>query len=144
MSISLADGMFGDEEIDVPVKGKLYSSVKIASLISKVQGFICVSHFTGHMLAGFGAAIKNMGMGCASRRGKMVQHSTAKPAIAGALCTRCGQCVKWCPTGAAMMVMTQLLLIRTNAWLRRVPCVCRFDAVNTTGVRLMRSFRRRS
>lgn len=130
MSIIMADGMFGDEEIDVPVKGKLYSSVKIASLISKVQGFICVSHFTGHMLAGFGAAIKNMGMGCASRRGKMVQHSTAKPAIAGALCTKCGQCVKWCPTGAAMMG-DDSAFIEQDKCIGCGEClaVCRFDAV---------------
>lgn len=130
MSIIMSDGLYGDEEIDITVKGKLYSSVKIASLIAKTQGLVCVSHFTGHMLAGFGAALKNMGMGCASRRGKMVQHSTAKPVIVPGICTACGQCVNWCPTGAAMMGDDSAFIDQDKC----IGCgeclaVCRFDAV---------------
>ena len=81
MPIIMADGLFGDEEYDVPVDGKKYKSVKIASLFAKCNALIVLSHFTGHLAAGFGATLKNLGMGCSSRKGKMEQHSTAKPKI---------------------------------------------------------------
>ena len=130
MSIIMSDGLYGDEEVDVTVNGKLYKSVKLASLIVKSQALVCVSHFTGHMIAGFGAAIKNMGMGCASRKGKMVQHSTAKPQIIPAVCTKCKQCVMWCPAQAITMgndsaVIDEVKCIGCGECL----AVCRFDAV---------------
>ena len=130
MSLVMADGLFGDDEVEVGIPGKLYRSVKIASVIAKVQAMIVVSHFTGHPLAGFGAALKNIGMGCASRKGKMQQHSTAKPSIKKKNCTRCGECVKWCPAGA-------ITLTEESAVIDRDLCIgcgqclsmCRFDAV---------------
>lgn len=130
MSIIMADGLYGDEETDVAVSGKLYSSVKIASQIVKSQSFVCVSHFTGHLIAGFGAAIKNMGMGCASRKGKMIQHSTAKPKIIPEVCTKCGQCVIWCPAEALSMG-TDSAVIDSGKCIGCGEClaVCRFDAV---------------
>ena len=43
--------------------------------------FISLTHFKGHESTGFGGAIKNIGMGCGSRAGKMEQHTSGKPAI---------------------------------------------------------------
>ncbi len=130
MPIIMADGLYGDEEVEVPVPGRLYSSVKIASIIAKASSLVVVSHFTGHLAAGFGCALKNMGMGCASRRGKMVQHSTAKPRIKAKACTRCGLCVQWCPASAITMeeksaVIDGAICIGCGQCL----AVCRFDAV---------------
>lgn len=130
MAIIMSDGLYGDEEIEVTINGKLYNVVKIASLIVKSQSFICVSHFTGHLTAGFGAALKNMGMGCASRRGKMIQHSNAKPQIIDMVCVQCGECIKWCPEQAISM-------LESSAFIDSEKCigcgeclaVCRFDAV---------------
>jgi len=131
MSIIMSDGLYGDEEIDIAVNGKLYKSVKIASLVVKSQAFVCVSHFTGHLAAGFGAAIKNMGMGCASRRGKMVQHSNAKPQISVKACTKCKQCMTWCPEEAISMGKDSAV-IDSKKCIGCGEClaVCRFDAVN--------------
>lgn len=81
MPIIMADGLFGDEEYVVPVAGKVYSSVHLAALFAKCNALVMVSHFTGHLAAGFGATLKNLGIGCASRKGKMEQHSTVKPKI---------------------------------------------------------------
>lgn len=130
MSIIMSDGLYGDDEVEVAVDGKLYKSVKIASLIVKSQALVCVSHFTGHMIAGFGAAIKNMGMGCASRRGKMIQHSTAKPQIVAGICTKCSQCVIWCPAQAVSMGI-ESAVIDSDKCIGCGEClaVCRFDAV---------------
>jgi uncharacterized protein len=130
MSIIMSDGLYGDEEIEVAIKGKLYQSVKLASLVVKASAFVCVSHFTGHLIAGFGAAIKNMGMGCSSRKGKMVQHSTAKPQIRAEVCTKCKQCVIWCPVQAITMT-EESAVIDSDKCIGCGEClaVCRFDAV---------------
>ena len=130
MPIIMADGLFGDEEFDVSVDGKIYRSVHIAGLLGKCNALILVSHFTGHLAAGFGAALKNLGMGCASRKGKMEQHSTAKPKIVGKKCTGCGTCVKWCPQEAITLVEDRAVIDSTQC----IGCgeclaMCRFDAV---------------
>lgn len=130
MPIIMADGLYGDEETEVAVPGRIYSSVKIASGIVKAASLVVVSHFTGHLAAGFGCALKNLGMGCASRRGKMAQHSTAKPKIKAKACTACGLCAHWCPASAISMT-------EKNAVIDKAKCigcgqclaVCRFDAV---------------
>lgn len=130
MPIIMADGLFGDEEYVVPIGGKLYSTVKIASLFAKCNALVMVSHFTGHLAAGFGAALKNLGMGCASRKGKMAQHSTAKPKIVKKKCTACGTCVKWCPQ-EAIALLEDTAVIDSGRCIGCGECLamCRFDAV---------------
>jgi uncharacterized Fe-S center protein len=130
MPIIMADGLYGDEEVEVEVPGRVYKSVKIASIIAKANALVLVSHFTGHLATGFGCALKNLGMGCASRRGKMIQHSTAKPRIKAKACTRCGLCVEWCPATAITME-EKSALINASLCIGCGQClaVCRFDAV---------------
>jgi hypothetical protein len=59
-----------------------------------------MAHFKGHELAGFGGAIKNTGMGSASRRGKLAQHSTVCPTVKTKKCVGCGECEKHCASSA--------------------------------------------
>ncbi len=130
MPIIMADGLFGDEETEVEIPGRLNESVKIASLIVKTQAVIMISHFTGHLASGFGAALKNMGMGCASRKGKVVQHSTMKPTIKENECTLCETCMENCPEEAITMAVESALIDQEKC----VGCgqclaTCRFDAV---------------
>lgn len=130
MPIIMADGLFGDEEYDIPINGKIYKSVHIARLFAKCNSMIVVSHFTGHLAAGFGAALKNLGMGCASRKGKMEQHSTAKPKIVKKKCTGCGTCAKWCPEEAISIANNQAVIASEKC----IGCgeclaMCRFEAV---------------
>jgi uncharacterized Fe-S center protein len=42
-------------------------------------------------------------MGCASRAGKLEQHSNVLPEVSTAKCTGCGECIKWCPACAIEM-----------------------------------------
>ena len=130
MPVIMADGLYGDEEAVVEVPGKIYTSVNIASLVTKIQGMVVASHFTGHLGAGFGAALKNLGMGLSSRKGKMAQHSTARPSIIVKKCTRCGMCVKWCPENAITM-NDESAVIDSAKCIGCGQClaVCRFDAV---------------
>ena len=51
--------------------------------------FISLSHFKGHESTGFGGALKNIGMGCGSRAGKMEMHSAGKPHVDQNLCVGC-------------------------------------------------------
>lgn len=130
MPIIMADGLHGDEEYDVPIKGRLYQSVHVAALLAKCNALVVVSHFTGHLAAGFGATLKNIGMGCASRKGKMEQHSTSKPKIAKKKCTGCGTCVTWCPQDAITLV-DEKAVIESRLCIGCGQCLamCRFEAV---------------
>lgn len=96
MPIDILDGECGDEFVDV--KG-----CKIGKGISKYDSLVVVSHFKGHMMAGFGGAIKNVGMGLGSRAGKLFMHSTLKPFISEK-CTGCGTCVRNCNANAIEII----------------------------------------
>jgi uncharacterized Fe-S center protein len=95
----IADGLTGRHMVRVPVKGRHFSDVAIAGDIAAAQGMIVLSHFKGHMVAGFGGAIKNLGMGCAPPAGKREQHR-AHPFTLGERCTACGKCTTACPKEA--------------------------------------------
>jgi uncharacterized Fe-S center protein len=92
----IADGLRGKSETAIPIDGKQFKEVYIASEIVNADAYLSVAHFKGHELAGYGGAIKNTGMGCASRRGKMEQHSTVAPKVTQKKCIGCGECVKHC------------------------------------------------
>jgi len=81
-----------------PMEGvKHYQEVRMPVGIDRYDGFIIYSHFKGHMMSGFGGAIKNVGMGMASIPGKMAQHASTIPGVNAKACVNCGMCVKECP-----------------------------------------------
>ncbi|MDR3089605.1 MAG: DUF362 domain-containing protein [Desulfobulbaceae bacterium] len=96
----IADGLNGCDEIAVPVQSKHFNEAFIAAALVRAQSMISVAHFKLHEAAGFGGAIKNVGMGGGSRRGKMAQHSNVAPVIKAKKCIACGQCLKQCAHGA--------------------------------------------
>ncbi len=92
----ISDGLRGVTETTVPVAGELLKEVYIGTEIVEADALVALSHFKGHELTGFGGAIKNLGMGCASRKGKLVQHSTVAPRVTAKHCTGCGICIRAC------------------------------------------------
>lgn len=100
----IADGIDGRDEIAVPVGLNLCQETYIASAIVRAQSLISVAHFKLHGMSGFGGAIKNVGMGSASRKGKMVQHSDVSPQVSAKKCIGCGTCVKYCDQEAIRLV----------------------------------------
>ena len=95
--ILIADGLKGTDEALVPVEGGTYvKEAKIGQAVMDADVFIYLSHFKGHEAAGFGGAIKNIGMGCGSRAGKMEMHSAGKPHVLTDLCIGCHMCEKIC------------------------------------------------
>lgn len=98
--VMIADGLKGKDFVEVPIKGKHFSSVRLGSLVKQLDSCIVISHVKGHSSAGFGGAIKNISMGFASRSGKQQMHSDVKPFVNSSLCIGCGTCLEWCPVQA--------------------------------------------
>ena len=96
----VADGLIGDDYLTIKIDGEILKEVYIGSDIINADALIVLSHFKGHELTGFGGAIKNVGMGCASKRGKFQQHSGLTPKIIEDNCTGCGLCVSRCSFNA--------------------------------------------
>ncbi len=102
--VIIADGLDGQDEVAVPVCLKRCQDTFIASAVARAEALVSVAHFKLHELAGFGGAMKNVGMGAASRRGKMQQHSVMEPRIRAKKCVACGTCVKVCAHDALSLV----------------------------------------
>ncbi len=101
MEIIIGDGLKGTDEVDVPVEGAKHCPLAhIGRAIMDADVYISLAHFKGHEEAGFGGAIKNTGMGCGSRAGKMDQHSSGKPKVDLSKCRGCHQCAKECGSNA--------------------------------------------
>ncbi|MEW6349605.1 MAG: DUF362 domain-containing protein [Thermodesulfobacteriota bacterium] len=98
--VIIADGLRGNNHVRVPVHGTHVTEACIASDIHHADGLVVLTHFKGHELSGFGGVIKNVGMGCASREGKLEQHSNISPKVSTKKCIGCGECVPWCRGGA--------------------------------------------
>lgn len=95
--IIIADGLKGTDEVLVPVKDGTYiKEAKIGRAIMDADVLISLNHFKGHESTGFGGALKNIGMGCGSRAGKMEMHSSGKPHVDQDLCIGCQMCAKIC------------------------------------------------
>lgn len=95
--ILIGDGLKGTDEVLVPVEdGEYVKEAKIGHAIMDADIFISLNHFKGHESTGFGGALKNIGMGCGSRGGKMEMHSSGKPNISQKKCIGCGICTKIC------------------------------------------------
>ncbi len=93
----IADGLRGTDEREIPVEGGEYvKEAKIGAAIAEADVLISLTHFKGHVGAGFGGTLKNIGMGAGSKKGKMEMHSSGTPLIAEEKCVGCGMCVKNC------------------------------------------------
>ena len=101
--VVIADGMDGRNVIDIPAGYKHFEFVEVASLVNDTEGFVVFSHFKGHAAAGFGGALKNIAMGFASRAQKQRMHADVYPELDADKCSRCGDCVALCPSGAARL-----------------------------------------
>ncbi len=99
--IIIADGLRGTDDIAVPVPNAEYcKEAYIGRAVMDADIIISLNHFKGHEQAGFGGAIKNIGMGCGSRAGKMQQHNSGHPHVISELCRGCGRCAKECGSDA--------------------------------------------
>lgn len=99
--IIIGDGLRGTDDITVTVRnGEYCKEAYIGRAVMDADIFISLTHFKGHESTGFGGAIKNIGMGCGSRAGKMQQHNSGKPIVHDDLCRGCRRCAKECGSDA--------------------------------------------
>ncbi|MFN3550188.1 MAG: DUF362 domain-containing protein [Endomicrobiia bacterium] len=101
--IIIADGIKGNDFVEVEINLKHFKTAKIASNIYNADAIICLTHFKGHMLFGFAGTIKNLGMGCAVRSAKYLLHNVLKPKIKLDKCKFCGKCIIFCPVNAIIL-----------------------------------------
>lgn len=98
--VVIADGIKGTDDVLVPIDGDYVKEAKIGRAVMDADIVISLNHFKGHEATGFGGALKNLGMGCGSRAGKMEMHSAGKPFVREKKCIGCGQCQKICAHSA--------------------------------------------
>ncbi len=100
LPLDILDGETGEAYVEVPVNVGRTKTAKLGAGIQGYQKLVAVSHFKGHIAAGFGGALKNVGMGLGSRAGKMGMHSIISPVVLPKKCVACGTCVRDCPVDA--------------------------------------------
>lgn len=115
--VVLADGIFGKDVVNVPV-GELLGEIGVASAIYEAQAMIVVSHCKGHMAAGYGGAIKNLGMGGIGARNRDGNPERGRMHFAQnthlewdmETCDFCQKCINVCPHQAINFDDRQIFL----------------------------------
>lgn len=128
--IIIGDGIKGNDYLEVEINKEKFKKCFIAKAVKDIDYLLVLSHFTAHMLTGFGAAIKNLGMGCAARRGKLAQHCEVNPKINSKRCNFCGACAKACPVEAIMKDDTHYIISDKCIGCAQCVSVCPAGAIN--------------
>lgn len=130
--VIIADGLKGGEQVEVKVGLKRCKTVKIGAAFMQADSLFCVSHMKGHIATGFGGAMKNLGMGCGSRAGKLEMHSGMGPKVNLDKCRGCGYCIPRCP-GKAISIKNHKAQIEKDACIGCGECVvvCQHHAMDT-------------
>ena len=100
LPIVIADGEQGENFYEVEIRKKHFATCKLGKEFVKYDQLIVLSHFKGHLFAGFGGAIKQLAMGFAAKGGKLAQHMGSKPKIKSSKCKKCHLCEKRCAVHA--------------------------------------------
>jgi len=133
--IIIADGLKGTDDVEVPVVGgQFVTNAKIGRAVMDADIVISLNHFKGHENTGYGGALKNLGMGCGSRAGKMEMHSAGKPIVRQSRCVGCKACDKVCAHGAPVFTNGKCAIDHDKC----VGCgrcigVCPKDAIRAAG-----------
>jgi uncharacterized protein len=129
--IDFLDGEKGDDFIEQEINGDYFKKCFLGKNIENYQSLLILSHFKGHGGCGFGGAIKNLGMGLASRRGKLAMHASIKHTINKEKCIGCGECISHCPTKAIAFNSAKRAYIKENICISCSKCisVCPTSAV---------------
>lgn len=131
--VIIADGLKGTDEEYVEINGEYVKEAKIGRAIMDADIVISLNHFKGHEGAGFGGAIKNIGMGCGSRAGKMEMHSSGKPKVIEGKCKKCKKCQKICAHSAISYDENGIAKIDYDKCVGCGRCIgiCNFDAIKS-------------
>jgi uncharacterized protein len=128
--VIIADGLKGLDYVEVPVNKQYCRTAKIGRAVTDADILVSMNHFKGHEFAGFGGALKNLGMGCASIGGKLELHSSSAPKIVGENCTGCKVCVRNCAQAAITVGADNIADINYEKCVGCGQCVavCQYEA----------------
>ena len=132
-NVIIADGLRGTDDIEVPVvNGEYCQTALIGRAVMDADIVISISHFKGHEATGFGGAIKNLGMGCGSRAGKMLQHNDGTHIVDPDVCRGCRRCAKECGSDAIFYGDDHKAFIDPKLCKGCGRCIgaCSFDAIH--------------
>jgi len=97
---TLGDYIVSDSYIESRIENYTF---EVAKELAEAKNVLVISHVKGHECAGFGGAIKNLGMGALSKKSKSFIHNGSKPLIDKDKCIGCGLCSRLCPAKAIRM-----------------------------------------
>ncbi|MCM8766147.1 MAG: DUF362 domain-containing protein [Candidatus Omnitrophica bacterium] len=131
--IFIGDGLLGENSKEIEIDKKHIKKAYIAHFLYYVDQMIVLSHFTGHLFTGFASTLKNIGMGLATRKGKLQQHSNVKPKVIEKNCRLCLLCIKVCPVQA-------IERRESSSFIREELCIgcgeclvaCKFNAIEVS------------
>jgi uncharacterized Fe-S center protein len=129
LEIDILDGDAGEEAIEVEVNTENTDKAKLGKGLEKYKKLVALTHFKGHGAAGFGGAMKNVGMGLGSRGGKLDMHSSISPIVNKLKCTACGTCVANCNFGAIKMGKKAEIIQEKCTGCAMCIAVCPFGAI---------------
>ncbi len=94
--------VIGNEGHTVNVKvGENTYGFEVAKEVCDAERILSIAHGKGHMMTGFGGAIKAFGMGGVSKESKGFIHGAGAPVLENKeKCELCGTCANECPMGA--------------------------------------------
>lgn len=132
--VIIADGLRGNDERIIDVNGKYCPEPRIGAAIAEADIVISMNHFKGHEMAGFGGALKNLGMGSGSVAGKRDMHATAQPRTQEDKCIGCKICERSC-NHDAIHVVNKKAQINLDNCVGCGQCValCKSEGVVTNG-----------
>lgn len=105
--LKFIDGENGIDGKIIEIDGIHLKDVSVATGLFDFDKLVIVSHFKGHPQAGFGGALKNLGIGCTTKRNKFRAHFDGDLKVNPKKCdiSKCNQeCVQACPVGAIKIV----------------------------------------
>jgi hypothetical protein len=134
--IKMLDGPIGHDWFAQDICGQFFTKVLVAGGLLDVDALIVESHFKGHGLAGFGGALKNLGIGCVSKGGKLDAHAGKAMNIKQEACPEeCNDCIDICPV-KALVKTDDGIVIRDEESCRRCRfchSVCKYKMFETGG-----------
>lgn len=128
--VIIADGLKGTDYREIEINGEYCKAPKIGAAIVDADIVLTMNHFKGHEQTGFGGALKNLGMGCASVGGKLELHSASQPIVDRENCKSCNICVKHCAHDAIHLDGNKIATIDYEKCVGCGQCValCQYDA----------------
>ena len=128
--VIIADGIKGADEAYIPIDCEEVKTAKIGRAIADADIIISLNHFKGHEEAGFGGALKNLGMGSGSRAGKMEMHYDGKPVVDHDLCRGCHMCANICANNGIHYENSKAVIDHGSCvGCGRCIAICNFDAI---------------